>query len=70
MRCEGCYGPPAGVPDQGAAMIGALSGIVDAANEEKAGELVSQVADPTGTFYRFTLPAGFLKARRHMGGQS
>jgi F420-non-reducing hydrogenase small subunit len=70
MRCEGCYGPPAGVPDQGAAMIGALSGIVDAANEERAGELVNQVADPTGTFYRFTLPAGFLKTRRHMGGDS
>lgn len=68
MRCEGCYGPPAGVADQGASMIGALSGVVDAGNEEKAHELVSQIVDPTGTFYRFSLPAGLLKARRENGG--
>ncbi|MCS7042852.1 MAG: hypothetical protein N2036_10965 [Bryobacteraceae bacterium] len=68
MRCEGCYGPPAGVADQGASMIGALSGVLDPASEEKAYALVSQIPDPAGTFYRFSLPSGLLKARRQDGG--
>jgi F420-non-reducing hydrogenase small subunit len=61
MRCEGCYGPPAGVQDQGVAMIGALGTLVDATTEERAAELVGQIVDPAGSFYRFSLASSLLK---------
>lgn len=64
MRCEGCYGPPVEVSDQGAAMTGALGCLLDAQTEERARELVSQIPDATGTFYRFTLSSSAMKARR------
>jgi F420-non-reducing hydrogenase small subunit len=67
MRCEGCYGPPAGVADQGASMIGALSAMLDAATEDRARELVEQIADPTGTMYRFSLSSSPMKVRRPEG---
>ncbi len=64
MRCEGCYGPPAGVEDQGAAMAGALGGLVDAATEQQAQEIVDQIPDPLGSFYRFTMASSMMKGRR------
>ncbi len=64
MRCEGCYGPPAGVEDQGTAMIGALGTLLDAKTEERARELVSQIVDPTGTLYRFSMASSTLKVHR------
>jgi F420-non-reducing hydrogenase small subunit len=69
MRCEGCYGAPAGAPDQGASMIGALSTLLDATTEDRAEELVSQIADPTGTFYRFSMSSSLMKVRRPQGGK-
>ena len=64
MRCEGCYGPPAGSDDQGASMIGALGALLDAATEDQAREMVSQIVDPVGTFYRFSMASSPLKLRR------
>ena len=62
MRCEGCYGPPANAEDQGASMIGALGALLDAQSEDRAQEMVAQIADPTGTFYRFSMSSSFMKA--------
>ena len=64
IRCEGCYGPPANVEDQGTAMIGALGTLLDATTEDRAQELVEQIADPTGTFYRFSFSSSMLKIRK------
>lgn len=64
MRCEGCYGPPAEVSDQGTAMAGALGCLLDAATEKRAAELIGQIPDPAGTFYRFSMASSHLKARR------
>ncbi|HEX7550483.1 MAG TPA: oxidoreductase [Candidatus Methylomirabilis sp.] len=64
MRCEGCYGSPAKAEDQGTSMIGALGALVDAQTEDRARELVAQIADPTGTFYRFSLSSSFLKVAK------
>ncbi len=64
MRCEGCYGPPANVEDQGVSMVGALGTLLDATTEERARELVDQIVDPVGTFYRFSLSSSMLKARK------
>lgn len=61
IPCEGCYGPPAGAEDQGTSMIGALGALVDATTEERARELLAQIPDPTGTFYRFGMSSGFMK---------
>ncbi len=65
MRCEGCYGAAAGVEDQGAAMIGALGGLLDAASEDRAREMIEEIVDPAGTLYRFTMSSSMMKVRRH-----
>jgi F420-non-reducing hydrogenase small subunit len=64
MPCEGCYGPPANAEDQASCMIGALGPLLDAAEEERARELVGEVADPVGSFCRFSLASGLLKVRK------
>ncbi len=61
MACEGCYGPPANAVDQGTCMVGALGALLDAPTEERARAMVAEIADPTGTFYRFSLSSGFMK---------
>lgn len=61
VRCEGCAGAAAASVDQGAAMMGAIGTLLDASTEERARELVDQMADPAGTFYRFTLASGRMK---------
>ena len=65
MPCRGCYGPPAEVDDPGAKMIAMLASLVSTEKEPKIRSLANQVADPAGTFYRFSLPASLLgRARR------
>ena len=64
MRCEGCYGAPAGVEDQGASMMGALGGLLDVSTEPAAHQMVGQIADPSGSFYRFTMSSSMMKVRK------
>jgi F420-non-reducing hydrogenase small subunit len=61
VACEGCYGAPANAEDQGTCMVGALGALLDAPTEERAREMVAEIADPTGTFYRFSLSSSFMK---------
>ena len=67
LPCRGCYGAAGAAEDQGMAMIGALGSILDAATEARARELVAQVVDPVGTFYRFSLSSSHLKGGRQEG---
>jgi len=60
MPCRGCYGPPPHVVDQGAALLSAVSSVVDANTEAESASIVGQIVDPLGTFYRFGLPASLL----------
>jgi F420-non-reducing hydrogenase small subunit len=68
MRCEGCYGPLDGVIDQGAKMLSAIASVVGVgqAGEEEAvlnrkiGEVMDTLADPAGTFYRFSMAHSIL----------
>ena len=60
MPCRGCYGPPPGVVDQGAALLSAVASVVDADTEEEAARIVGEIVDPIGTFYRFGLPKSLL----------
>jgi F420-non-reducing hydrogenase small subunit len=64
LPCRGCYGPPPGVVDQGARLLSAVASVVDADTEEEAARIVSQIADPIGTFYRFGLPSSLLRRRK------
>lgn len=64
MPCRGCYGPPPSIIDQGAALLSAVSSVVDADTEEEAARIVREIVDPVGTFYRFGLPASLLHRRR------
>lgn len=61
MACRGCYGPPAGVVDQGAKMLTTLASIIDAPTPEQIAELAGSVPDPVGTFYRFGLANSLLR---------
>lgn len=64
MPCRGCYGAPPGVRDQGAKMISALASVIDSVDEPEIRQILDQIADPVGTFYRFSLAHSELKRVR------
>ena len=63
MGCRGCYGPPEGIEDQGAQMVGVLASVLRAGTAEQAdgafrADLRSageSLVDPAGTLYRHSL---------------
>lgn len=61
VGCRGCYGPPPNVVDQGAKMVSAISSVVDATDPEEARKIMETIADPLGTFYRFSMASSLLK---------
>ena len=66
--CRGCFGPLDGVIDQGARALSAIASILGIDDEEKMTEeavqkLMEQIADPAGTFYRFSLPSSLLRRK-------
>ena len=69
MGCRGCYGPTDDVEDQGAKMLSAIASVIDAGNEtmdeDKLEELIQEavdtIADPSGTFYRFSMSHSILQ---------
>ena len=66
MPCRGCMGPTKAVIDQGGSMLSAIASILSITDreteigEEEIDKLVSQLKDPLGTFYRFTMPKSLL----------
>ena len=69
MPCRGCFGPVDGVVDQGAKGLSMIASILGLDDEERMAEedvktLIDGIADPAGTFYRFSLPASLLKRKR------
>lgn len=75
MGCRGCYGPLEGVEDQGAKMLSAIASVVSvgAAGEDEhemakhLDALMDTIADPAGTFYRFSMAHSLLKRVRANG---
>jgi F420-non-reducing hydrogenase small subunit len=57
IPCTGCNGPGPRVGDQGAAAISALASIVTNP------EVINQVVDPIGTFYKYSLAASILRRK-------
>jgi F420-non-reducing hydrogenase small subunit len=64
LGCRGCYGSTGLTTDQGTAMLSAIGSQIDATTDGRAREIVEQIVDPTGTFYRFSLASSALKAHR------
>ena len=64
MPCRGCFGPMDGVYDQGAKFLSAFASILAPKEEAAIDALLDQIPDPTGTFYRFSLPTSLLHRRR------
>lgn len=60
MPCRGCYGPPAGVVDQGAAMLDAIVAGFAGESDAAIRGVLATIVDPVGTFYRFSLGASLL----------
>jgi F420-non-reducing hydrogenase small subunit len=67
--CRGCMGPTAAVMDQGGSMLSALASVFKTAdNESQLSEdeiltLMTQIKDPLGTFYAFTMPKSIIKRK-------
>jgi F420-non-reducing hydrogenase small subunit len=62
MPCRGCFGPLDGVRDGGAAMLSAFASLL-AGGEEDVARLAGAVADPAGTFWRYSYAAGLVPNR-------
>ncbi len=58
--CMGCYGPAAGVIDQGARMLSAVSSVIEGKTHAEIGQVLEGIVDPAGTFYRFGLANSLL----------
>jgi F420-non-reducing hydrogenase small subunit len=52
--------------DQGAKFLSAFASILTPKDEAAIDALLDQIPDPTGTFYRFSLPTSLLR-RSKMG---
>ncbi len=64
MPCRGCFGPTSRVLDHGARIAGAIATLVDSQDEEEIRDILEGIPDPSGTFYRFGLPASLLGGNR------
>jgi len=69
MPCRGCYGPPDGVTDQGAALLDAIVASFDGQSDAEVRQIVGTIIDPIGTFYRFSLANSLLQKARALASQ-
>jgi F420-non-reducing hydrogenase small subunit len=75
MGCRGCYGPLDGVEDQGAKILSAVASVVgvgvpgedEAELEREIEAAMDTLADPAGTFYRFSMAHSLLHRARIKG---
>lgn len=78
IGCRGCYGPLDGVQDQGARMLAAIASVIGVGGpgedehhlEARLEEVVDTIADPAGTFYRFSMAHSLLRRARVIGNGS
>lgn len=63
MPCTGCMGPVGG-KDQGVRMLSAVGGILEGVSEEEVSTALDGIADPAGTFYRYSMSSSLLGSRR------
>jgi F420-non-reducing hydrogenase small subunit len=63
IPCRGCFGPPAGVFDQGAKLISSIASIYETNGKQDIEKMVNELVDPAGTFYRFGMSVSMLKRK-------
>ncbi|MBN1961405.1 MAG: oxidoreductase [Deltaproteobacteria bacterium] len=61
MPCRGCYGAAGNTTDQGAKMVSLLGSILKSEDPETIKNCIQDITDAAGTFYRFSLPASWLR---------
>jgi F420-non-reducing hydrogenase small subunit len=64
MPCTGCYGPLDNVIDQGSHFLSAVASIIDSDDVGEINQIIADIRDPIGTFYRYGLPISLLKGAR------
>ena len=65
MPCTGCFGPTSRVRDYGGKALCSIASIVSGNDEGAIDAILDGIADPVGTFYRYSLPSSFLE-RKHV----
>ena len=74
MPCKGCFGPPPKVEDQGTKMLNSLASILQLEEEgqalEQERDLLSNLPDPIGTFYSFSLSNSIFGGKVPGGGEN
>ncbi len=61
--CRGCYGPTSDVTDPGAKMLSAIASVIDSKDPEEINQIIDDIADTAGTFYRFSLPSAVIRRK-------
>jgi len=64
MPCTGCYGPVDGVIDQGAHFLSGIASVIDSNDPTEIDKIISDIRDPVGTFYRYSLADSLLRRAR------
>jgi len=61
--CRGCYGPLPEVTDMGAKIMSTVGTMIDIEDEAEIEKVISNIVDPAGTFYRFSLPSAKIRRK-------
>ena len=64
MPCTGCYGPVEHVIDQGAHFLTAVASVIDSTDPAEIKSIIDGIADPAGTFYRYSMSESLLRRAR------
>ncbi len=64
MPCTGCFGPTSRVRDFGGKALSAVASLVGSNDEAEIERILSNIPDPVGTFYRYSLPVSLLGRKR------
>ena len=64
MPCSGCYGPLDNVRDHGASALSAIASLIDSNSKKEIKQIIDEIPDPLGTFYRYSLPSSILKGSK------
>jgi F420-non-reducing hydrogenase small subunit len=64
MPCTGCFGPTSRVRDFGAKALCSIASVLGCNDPAEIDAALEEIADPAGTFYRYSLAASFLERKR------